>query len=110
MARSSAGVANALHQYDIGGNTPGSFCADARDVFDEPVPIPPIKIVEAGDIRPDLERMYLRHSRQPQLLALDLRAQIAGNLVARDRILGFVERYGGGDRQSRHAQTHRRWG
>jgi N-methylhydantoinase B len=87
-------VANALHQYDIGGNTPGSFCADARDVFDEPVPIPPIKIVEAGSIRPDLERMYLRHSRQPQLLALDLRAQIAGNLVARDRVLALVQRYG----------------
>ena len=87
-------VANALHQYDVGGNTPGSFCADARDVFDEPVPIPPIKIVESGVIRTDLERMYLRHSRQPQLVALDLRAQIAGNLVARNRILGFVERYG----------------
>lgn len=87
-------VANALHQYDIGGNTPGSFCADARDVFDEPVPIPPIKIVEDGELRRDLERMYLRHSRQPQLVALDLRAQIAGNLVARNRILGFVRRYG----------------
>lgn len=34
-------VANSLHQYDIGGNTPGSFCADAQSVFDEPVPIPP---------------------------------------------------------------------
>ena len=87
-------VANALHQYDVGGNTPGSFCADARDVFDEPVPIPPIKIVEGGDIRRDIERMYLRHSRQPQLVALDLRAQIAGNLVARDRILDLVRRYG----------------
>jgi N-methylhydantoinase B len=87
-------VANALHQYDIGGNTPGSFCADARDVFDEPVPIPPIKIVENGEIRPDLEGMYLRHSRQPHLVALDLRAQIAGNLVSRKRILGFIERYG----------------
>ena len=87
-------VANALHQYDIGGNTPGSFCADARDVFDEPVPIPPIKIVEGGTLRRDLERMYLRHSRQPQLLALDLRAQIAGNLVARNRIHGFIKRYG----------------
>ncbi len=87
-------VANALHQYDIGGNTPGSFCADARDVFDEPVPIPPIKIVERGTIRRDLERMYLRHSRQPQLVALDLRAQIAGNLVARKRIHGFIKRYG----------------
>ena len=87
-------VANALHQYDMGGNTPGSFCADARDVFDEPVPIPPIKIVERGSIRRDIERMYLRHSRQPDLVALDLRAQIAGNLVARDRILGYVQRYG----------------
>ncbi len=87
-------VANALHQYDIGGNTPGSFCADARDVFDEPVPIPPIKIVEAGTLRPDLERMYLRHSRQPALVALDLRAQIAGNLVAAKRVLELVARYG----------------
>ena len=87
-------VANALHQYDIGGNTPGSFCADAETVFDEPVPIPPLKMVEADQIRPDLERMYVRHSRQPQLVALDLRAQMAGNIVARNRILGFIERYG----------------
>jgi N-methylhydantoinase B len=87
-------VANALHQYDIGGNTPGSFCADAETVFDEPVPIPPLKMVEADKIRPDLERMYLRHSRQPQLVALDLRAQMAGNIVARNRILAFIERYG----------------
>jgi N-methylhydantoinase B len=87
-------VANALHQYDIGGNTPGSFCADAETVFDEPVPIPPLKMVEADQIRPDLERMYLRHSRQPQLVALDLRAQMAGNIVARNRIHAFIERYG----------------
>lgn len=87
-------VANALHQYDIGGNTPGSFCADARDVFDEPVPIPPIKIVEGGTLRRDIERMYLRHSRQPQLVALDLRAQIAGNLVAGKRVHALIERYG----------------
>ncbi|HVX31546.1 MAG TPA: hydantoinase B/oxoprolinase family protein [Solirubrobacterales bacterium] len=87
-------VANALHQYDIGGNTPGSFCADAETVFDEPVPIPPLKMVEADRIRPDLERMYLRHSRQPELVALDLRAQMAGNIVARNRIHGFIERYG----------------
>jgi N-methylhydantoinase B len=87
-------VANALHQYDVGGNTPGSFCADAESIFDEPVPIPPLKMVEADAIRPDLERMYLRHSRQPQLVALDLRAQMAGNIVARNRILAFIERHG----------------
>jgi N-methylhydantoinase B len=28
-------VTNCLHQYDIGGITPGSFCPGARDAFDE---------------------------------------------------------------------------
>lgn len=87
-------VANTLHQYDIGGITPGSFCAEARDVFDEPVPIPPIKVVERGQVRSDLARMYVRRSRQPELMSLDLRAQIAGNTVARNRILSYVRRYG----------------
>jgi len=87
-------VANAVHQYDIGGITPGSVSSEARDVFDEAVPIPPIKIMERGKIRSDIERMYLRHSRQPQLMGLDLRAQVAGNSVARDRILAYARSYG----------------
>src|SRR6266566_1913446 len=28
-------VTNVLHQYDVGGITPGSFCPNARDAFDE---------------------------------------------------------------------------
>lgn len=87
-------TANALHQYDIGGSTPGSFCIDAEDVFDEPVPIPPVKVVERGRLRRDIAEMYLRHSRLPDIVGLDLRAQIAGNNVARDRILKLIERYG----------------
>ena len=39
-------VTNCLHQYDIGGITPGSFCPSARDAFDEGILIPPVKIVE----------------------------------------------------------------
>jgi N-methylhydantoinase B len=87
-------VGNALHQYDIGGSTPGGFCPDATDTFVEPVSIPPIKIVEAGQRRRDIEEFYLRHSRMPDLVALDLRAQIAGNTVARNRIKALLERYG----------------
>jgi N-methylhydantoinase B len=87
-------VGNALHQYDIGGSTPGGFCPDAEDTFVEPVSIPPIKIVERGERRRDLEEFYLRHSRMPALVALDLRAQIAGNVAARQRILALLERYG----------------
>jgi N-methylhydantoinase B len=87
-------VANTIHQADMGGTTPGSFCPDARDVYVEPTPIPPVKIVEHGRLRPDIEHMYVRQSRMPELLSLDLRAAMGGNLTAKARILGLVERYG----------------
>lgn len=89
-----AWVTSTLHQYDLGGTTPGSFCPDARDVFYEPSPIPPIKIVEGNEIRNDIEGMFLRKSRLPDLVGLDLRAMIAGCNVAERRILGLCEKYG----------------
>ena len=87
-------ITNVLHQYDVGGITPGSFCPNARDAFDEGILIPPVKIVERGTLRTDIEGVYLRASRKPYLVALDLRAQIAGNTAARRRILGLIRRYG----------------
>src|SRR5215831_7985347 len=87
-------ITNVLHQYDVGGITPGSFCPNARDSFDEGILIPPIKIVERGELRRDIEAVYLRASRKPYLVALDLRAQIAGNNTAKKRILHLIQRYG----------------
>ena len=87
-------ITNVLHQYDVGGITPGSFCPNARDAFDEGILIPPIKIVERGELRRDIEGVYLRASRKPYLVALDLRAQIAGNHTAKKRITQLIERYG----------------
>lgn len=87
-------VADVLHHYDLGGITPSSFCPGARDVFDEPAPFPPVKIVERGVLRRDIEALHLRRSRKPNLVALDLRSQIAGNTVAKERILRLLERYG----------------
>src|SRR5260221_10863592 len=87
-------VTNCLHQYDIGGITPGSFCPSARDAFDEGILMPPVKIVEANEIRRDIEELYLRSSRKPSAVALDFRAQLAGNITARERIVALIKRYG----------------
>ena len=83
-------MTNCLHQYDIGGITPGSFCPSAESAFDEGILIPPVKIIEGGSIRRDIEELYLRASRKPELVALDFRAQMAGNTAARNRILQLV--------------------
>lgn len=89
-----AWVVNTLHLHEIGGMTPGSFCPDAPDVFSEPTPIPPVKLVKGGDLQPDIEEMVIRGSRMPGMVALDLRSQIAGAHFARERIVALVERYG----------------
>jgi len=87
-------VTNCLHQYDIGGITPGSFCPSAESVYEEGILLPPLKIIENYEIRKDIEAVYLRSSRKPELVALDFRAQMAGNTTARERILDLIKRYG----------------
>jgi N-methylhydantoinase B len=89
-------VANAGHQYDLGGIVPGGWPQNAEDVYSDPIVLPPFKMVEKGELRPDLEALYLRQSRVPDLVALDLRAQIAGIVFARDQIIALAKRYGAG--------------
>ncbi len=89
-----AWTGSTIHQVDVGGVNIGSWCVDAEDHFAEGMTYPPIKIVERGVIRKDIEDVYLRRSRAPNLVALDLRAHIASNNVAKQRLMELVERYG----------------
>jgi len=82
------------HQLDVGGVAAGSWTPKSRDVFWESLPIPPVKIYENGRLRADAEDAYLRRSRVPRLLALDLRAQIGANKVAGERIKALIAKYG----------------
>ncbi|MFB6170159.1 MAG: hydantoinase B/oxoprolinase family protein [Haloarculaceae archaeon] len=87
-------VANMMHHNDVGGVDPGSFCLSAADIFDDPPCLPPMKMVEGGDIREEREDVFKRTSRQPENVAMDLRAGIAGNNVAKDRINDLIDTYG----------------
>jgi N-methylhydantoinase B len=86
-------VVNAGHQYDLGGVSPGGWPQDAVDVYSDPFVFPPFKLVERGELRRDLEALYLRQSRFPDLVALDLRAQVAGVRFARTQLVELCERY-----------------
>ncbi len=87
-------VTNTLHYHDLGGVSAGSFCHAALDAFDEPLHWPPVKIVEAGQLRDDIERLWVRQSRFPETVGMDLRASIAASEVTRGRIADLVGRYG----------------
>ncbi|MET0180476.1 MAG: hydantoinase B/oxoprolinase family protein, partial [Novosphingobium sp.] len=85
---------NAAHQGDLGGIAPGSFCAAANDIFDEPSPVPPIRIARGGVLQDDVAELFTRKSRTPQLVALQLRSQVAGLNTARRRVVDLLQRYG----------------
>jgi N-methylhydantoinase B len=77
-------VANAGHQYDLGGTVPGGWPQSSEDVYFDPVVLPPFKLIEKGEMRKDLEALYLRQSRLPDMVALDLtRADCGGGVRAR---------------------------
>jgi N-methylhydantoinase B len=82
------------HQVDLGGVSPGSWSVKSQDIFWESIPLPPVKIVEAGELRPDIEDVYLRRSRVPKLVALDLRAKIGANYLAHERLRALIQKYG----------------
>lgn len=83
-----------LHVIDVGGPTAGQVQVDAADIFGEQPLIGPVKIVEKGGIRKDVENSYLKNSRLPELLALDLRAKIAAVETIRRRLLDSFHEFG----------------
>jgi N-methylhydantoinase B len=89
-----AWVSNAGHQYDLGGIVPGGWPQNAPDIYSDPTLLSPFKLVERGVMRNDLERLYRRQSRMPELVALDLRAQLAGCRHAVNDMLEMVEKFG----------------
>src|SRR5205814_1482061 len=72
---------------DLGGVDPGGWAIHARDLFDESVTIPPIKIVEAGVVRWELAEAYVRQSREPDAILLNVKSAVAGI----NRIRGELE-------------------
>ncbi|MGE0300619.1 MAG: hydantoinase B/oxoprolinase family protein, partial [Pseudonocardia sp.] len=82
------------HQPDLGGVGLGSFSPAAQDVFSESLPTPPIKVVRDGTLQRDVADAWVRRSRVPMLIGLDLRAKIGANNVGRERLAALIAQYG----------------
>ncbi len=83
-----------VHVFDIGAMNPGGFAPDAADIFSEGFSSPGTKLVSRGRLRQDVWDTLLNMVRGPEMVALDLRSMIACNNVARERMLGLVDKYG----------------
>jgi N-methylhydantoinase B/oxoprolinase/acetone carboxylase alpha subunit len=86
-------VANRAHHSDVGGMSPGSMPL-AREVYQEGLIIPPVRLLRQDAIVADVMALLLANVRTPEEREGDLTAQIAANRVAQRRLAQAVAKYG----------------
>ncbi len=77
-------VANRAHHADVGGAAPGSLPADATDIQQEGLRLPPVRLT------PEVRAVLLAASRTPWERAGDLDAQVGANVVGVARLARFA--------------------
>jgi N-methylhydantoinase B len=82
------------HHLDVGGRSAGSISTDARDVYEEGLMIPPLKLYRRGVFFEEIFEMIGANIREPRKTLGDLRAQVAAVTVGERRYLELVGRHG----------------
>ena len=82
------------HHIDVGGKVPGSEAADNKEIFEEGLRLPPVKLMEAGKPVKAIFDIIANNVRDPKASAGDLRAQIAGCRTGERRVRDLCQRYG----------------
>ncbi len=86
-------VANRAHHADVGGSSPGSMGL-CREIYQEGVRIPPLKIMSRGAVKSDLLAMILNNVRTPREREGDLTAQIGACRIGAERLAELVAKLG----------------
>ena len=86
-------VAARAHHADVGGMFAGSM-GPAREIYQEGIRIPPVRIMREGKIDPEILALILHNVRTPAEREGDLAAQIGACQVGERRLREIVEKYG----------------
>ena len=78
-------AANRAHHADVGGSAPGSIPADATEIQQEGLRIPPTRLDDG------LRRLLAANSRTPGERAGDLDAQVGANVLGVERLARFAD-------------------
>ena len=86
-------VAARAHHSDVGGMYPGSM-GPAREVFQEGLRIPPVRLIREGELDRETLALLLANVRTPTEREGDLQAQIGACRVGETRLMQMAEGYG----------------
>jgi N-methylhydantoinase B len=94
QGRLVAWSATFVHVMDIGALSPGGNSPGATEIFHEGIRIPGLKLIDRGALRQDVFDTIINMTRQPTMVGLDLKCEIAANNVAKSRVQEMFAQYG----------------
>jgi N-methylhydantoinase B len=89
-----AWTANIAHWNDVGGMVPGSISNEAKEIFQEGLRLPAVKLISEGEPIRSVMEIMKANSRLPDFLQGDMWAGIAAARVGERRIVDLVDKYG----------------
>lgn len=89
-----AWTANKAHWTEMGGKDPGSFSADATEIYQEGLQLPTIRIYRQGKIDPSVVDILTANVRLPEMTLGDLHASAAALKVGESRMTAIIDKYG----------------
>lgn len=89
-----AWLANTGHWPDIGGAVPGGFSANATEVEQEGLRLPPVKLFKRGALDKEIYAIITSNIRIADQRIGDIKAQAAALTVGKRRLTAMIERYG----------------
>lgn len=82
------------HHLDVGGRGPGSYGADATEIYQEGFRISPCRIAAEGELNPLFFELVAPNVRVPSKTIPDLQAQLASLQIGKAEVRRLVTRYG----------------
>jgi len=87
-------LANTGHWPDTGGMVPGGFSANATEVEQEGLRLPPVKLYKKGEIDDEILSIILSNIRVADQRIGDIKAQAAALATGERRLAAVLDRYG----------------
>jgi len=83
-----------VHCSDVGGRVPSSISPLNTEIFQEGLRIPPVKLMRAGRINPEVELFLAANSRTPEANMGDIRAMLAALAAGGRRVEQVIAQHG----------------
>jgi N-methylhydantoinase B len=94
--RHFAWLANTGHWPDMGGAVPGGFSANATEVEQEGLRLPPVKLYKEGVLDEEILSIILCNIRIADQRIGDIKAQASALSIGEKRLTALIDRYGEG--------------